>query len=201
MQKKSLLGLACAFSTLLVGGVAFADGNQDVGIKVTAGGGVEDFVGHTMRHASNASGMWGIHAGIDLQKYVSVEAGYQGSASKINAPLGNAAETLMGTTIEGIARATAWPDSKFEPYAFFGAAWRHYGVSGSPTLADSGMNSTNDLFQVPVGAGLSYKMGKWVADSRFTYRPSVNQSLIKESDGNYAIMDTWSVGAGLGYKF
>lgn len=204
--QKHVFGLALASASLFVGaGVAAAedeDENAGTGITVTAGGGVEDFAGHTMRHTSNANGIWAIHTGVEVQKYVALEAGYLGSAAKINAPLGNAAATLVGTTFEAIGRLTPLPDSALQPYGFFGAAWRHYDIAGeSFTTSDAGMNDSDDLFQIPVGVGLGYRYGSLVGDARFTYRPSVGESMVIESDGEYATMNSWGLAGGVGYEF
>jgi len=126
---------------------------------------------------SNANGVWAIHTGVDVQRYVTLEAGCVGTA------------------------LTPMPDATLQPYAFFGAAWRHYDVAGESFTADAGMSDSDDLFQVPVGVGMGYRHGGFVGDARFTYRPSVGQSLVLESDGNYATMNAWGLSAGVGYEF
>jgi hypothetical protein len=196
---------AIAGASLLAGaGIAAADDDArgDSGITLVATAGVEDFTGHTMRQTSNLGGLWGVHTAIGVQKYVSLEAAYVGSASKINAPLGNDAATLVGTTFQGIARITPLPDLAIRPYAFFGGAWRHYEVAGEDfTTAASGMIDSTDLFQLPVGAGVAYQYGAVVADMRFTYRQTAGESLLLERDGEEATMNTWGVTAGLGFEF
>jgi hypothetical protein len=155
-----------------------------------------------MRHTSNANGVWAIHTDVEIQRYVSLEAGYLGSAAKINAPLGNNAATLVGSTFEAIGRLTPLPDSRIQPYAFFGAAWRHYDVAGQDfTTSDTGMSDSTDLFQIPVGAGLAYRYGAMIGDARFTFRPSTGDGLVLEPDGDDATMNTWGISAGLGYEF
>lgn len=195
-----------AFATLLLGaGIASADEAEPEarsGITFTAGGGVEDFAGQSMRDSSNLNGLWAVHAAVEVQRHVTLEAGYIGTAAKINAPIGNDAATLVGSTFEAIGRLSPLPDAVIKPYAFFGAAWRHYEVGGEDfTTADFGMEDSDDLFQIPVGAGLGYRYAGLVVDARFTYRPTTGESLLLESDGEYAPMETWGMSAALGYEF
>jgi hypothetical protein len=155
-----------------------------------------------MRHTSNANGLWAIRTDVAVQRYVYLEAGYVGTAAKVNAPLGNTAATLVGSTFEAIGKLSPLSKSALKPYAFFGAAWRHYDIAGEDfTTSDAGMDDSDDLFQIPVGAGLGYRRSGFIADARFTFRASAGESMIVESDGEYAPMHTWGVSAGLGYEF
>jgi hypothetical protein len=205
IQKRGLEVAVVGLSLLAGTTVALADeGEEDTGtgITVTAGGGFEDYVGHTMRHTSNGTGAWAIRTAVELQQYVTLEAGYIGSAAKVNAPLGNEAATLVGTTFEAIGRLTPLPDEGIRPYAFFGAAWRRYDVSGADlTTADSGMNDSDDLFQIPFGAGVESRYQSYVADLRVTFRPSTAEDLVLESDNEYASMNSWGINAAFGYEF
>jgi hypothetical protein len=204
---KTLFTLAVASTTLVAGvGVAVADDDEDdrSGISLTAGGGVEGFTGESMRDTSEVNGLWGVHGAVDFERYfVGIEAGYLGSAAKITAPLGNANDaTLLGSTVEAIGKVSPLPDLIVQPYAFVGAAWRHYDVTGEDfTTAATGMADADDVFQIPFGAGLGYREGGLVVDARFTYRQTQYEDLVLETDGDTAMMDTWGVTAGLGYEF
>lgn len=205
-NRKHLVELIIAgASVLAAGGVAVADDVEKEarsGISVTAVGGVEDFAGHTMRHTSNLNGLWSVHTAVDVQRYVALEAGYIGTASRISSPIGEDAATLLGSTFEAIGRLSPLPDQRLQPYAFFGAAWRHYDVTGADfTTSDAGMNDSDDLLQIPVGAGVAYRYGALVGDARFTFRPSTGAELVLEDDGGYANMNTWGIAGGLGYEF
>jgi hypothetical protein len=203
---KHAVGLVFASTTLVAGyGPAIADDPEArTGISVTAAGGVEDFAGDRMRDQTDVNGLWGIHGAYDVQDFVAVEAGYLGSAATVSAPLGDTEATLLGTTVEAIARATPLPDSPVKPYAFVGAAWRHYDVTGEDfTTSDAGMADSDDLFQIPFGAGVGYQYAGWIADARFTFRASTDAELVLEdnSSNDFANMNTWGVTAGIGYEF
>ena len=207
IQRCGIELVVASLSLIAASAVAVADdGDEDedarTGISVTAGGGFEDYAGHTMRQTSNSTGAWAIRTAVEVQRYVSLEAGYIGSASEVNAPLGNDAATLVGTTFEAIARLTPLPDEQLRPYAFLGAAWRHYEVPGvDMTTADFGMNDSDELLQIPFGAGVESRYQGIIADARVTFRPSTGASLVLESDGGYATMTSWGFHVGLGYEF
>jgi len=189
-------------TSLLAGAAAAEETEARSGVRLIVGAGVEDFVGDTMRQTSNMNGNWGLHAAFDLQKHFVLEAGYIGTASQINAPIGNTEATLVGTTFEALGRLMPLPEQSVRPYAFLGAAWRRYDVTGeSFTTADAGMNDSTDLLQLPVGAGVEYEKGGFIADARFTFRPSAGGELVLEDKGEYASMHTWGLNAAVGYEF
>lgn len=198
------VGVATAAATLLVSaGQAAAGPDEETGwFSITAGGGIEDFAGETMRDTSGTNGLWSLQAAVGVQRYLAVEAGYTGTAAQINAPIGNTEATLVGSSVDAIGRVTPIPGSDLQPYAFLGAGWRHYDVVGeSFTTSDAGMSDSDDLLQLPVGAGLSYRRGGIIGDARFTYRPTLGEDTVLEPDGDYATMDSWGVTAGVGYQF
>lgn len=195
-----LLSLAIAGLATLAGNAAAEEPRS--GVMVMAGGGIEEYVGKTMKDTSDVSGNWALRAAVDVQRFVALEAGYLGSASAINAPIGNDDATLLGSTFEALGRVTPTPEEPIQPYAFIGAGWRHFEVSGETfTTADSGMRDAADIFALPVGAGLLYRERGLLADVRFTYRYGVGDELVLESDGDYAPMTTWGFNAGIGYEF
>jgi len=176
-----------------------------IGVEVAVGGGVEDFTSQDMRDSSDMNGLWNVRALVGTRSYIGVEAGYTGSAANINAPLGGTSATLLGTSLEAVARATPLPNEPYQPYVFAGAAWRHYDVQGEDfTTSDSGMADSEDELQIPFGAGFSYRYESLVADARFTFRAATDSTLVLENGGtgtDYAPMHTWGASAGIGYEF
>lgn len=210
MSKLLKQTLAVALGSVTFGGVgvgvAVADeGTEErTGISVVAGGGIEDWFDNTMRDTSNTNGTWAVHGALEVQKYFTLEAGYIGSASMVNAPIGNTSATLVGTTVEALARVSPMPDAVLSPYAFVGAAWRRYDVSGeSFTTSDSGMSDSDDLFQVPFGAGLGYRTSGFLVDARLSFRPSIDGELVVDDpqDDSYRSLMTWGLSGGVGYEF
>jgi hypothetical protein len=196
----TILFVALAGIAGVYGGAAADD--RASGFAVTATGGVEEFVGRTMKDTSGVTVTWGVRAAAAVQRVVVVEAGYHGSAASVHAPIGNDDATLVGSTFEAIARATPMPGEPVQPYGFIGAGWRHFEVSGATfTTADSGMRDATDIVAVPVGAGILYPIGRALADVRFTYRYGFDEALVLESGGAYAAMTTWTLDAGVGYRF
>jgi hypothetical protein len=207
MRTKHVFGFAIATTSLIAGaGVAAAqeaDEEERSGFAIIASGGVEDFSGETMRDTSDVSGIWGIRADYTYESLVGIEAGYLGTAANVNAPIGGTSATLVGSTVEALAKVMV-PDLPVQPYAFVGAAWRRYDVVGEEfTTSDAGMDDSDDVFQIPLGAGVGYRYRGLVADARFTFRPTTGEDLVITDTRNeeFAPMHTWGVSAGLGYEF
>lgn len=175
-----------------------------IGVEVAVGGGVEDFTGEDMRDTTDPAGLWDIRAIVGTRSYIGFEAGYVGTASMVTAPLGGEDATLLGTTLEALARTNFLPDSDIQPYAFLGAAWRRYDVQGEEfTTSASGMDDRDDLLLIPVGAGVGYRYMNVVADARFTFRLATGEDLVVQDEANdeFAPMHTWGASARVGYEF
>lgn len=90
-------------------------------------------------------------------------------------------------------------DWLIEPFGFGGAGWTHLRINN---LARSvGVHDSDDIFVMPVGAGIMLAYNHFLFDGRFTYRQSFNESLIRNADGTAASLRNWAVTASLGYEF
>jgi len=174
------------------------------GIGVTIGGGVEGFTEKGMRDTTSPAGTWDVRAQLGTRLPVSIEAAYMGSASSIDALLGSQTGTLIGTAVEGDARLNVLTEGAWQPYGFVGAAWRRYDVTQANfTTADTGMNDTDNLFEIPVGAGLTYRVDHFLFDVRGTFRYATNADLVQENSAaqDFVPMHTWAGSAKIGYEF
>ena len=185
-----------------------------IGVDVTAGGGVGGFTNQTMRDVtSNVMGLWNVRVGIGTHVPIGVDITYMGSASNVNALIGPESGTLIGTSVEGTLRWNILPHENFNPYIFGGAGWQHYDVtSGHFTLADNGMNSSDNLADFPVGAGLSFRLDNGlVISARGTYRFTVDPNLVLKTptvaftnivnSNIFEIMDSWEGSAQIGFEW
>lgn len=179
-----------------------------IGVAVTAGGGVTDFVEEGVRDTTGVGGMWDVRVVIGTRTFLAFEAAYTGSASMLESrlPLDEDA-TLIGTGLEGAVRVNALPGEPLTPYAFAGIGWKRYDVSGDAfQMADTGIDDRDDLVEVPLGVGGAYRYESFVADARFTYRLTFEEDLVAErpldeADEAALALDTWAVSARVGYEF
>ncbi len=173
------------------------------GVALSVGGGVEDFTHQEARNSTNLAGAWNLRLELGSLMPLSLELGYAGSASDVDAPLSRNTGTLIGTTIEGVVKGNLPTGTPITPFAFAGVGWRYYNVTSARfERVIDGMNDSDSELVVPVGAGLGFHTGAFVADVRFTFRPSFYDNLIVDNadllSPSYANMDTWAVSGQIG---
>src|SRR5262245_12223636 len=203
------------FKNLIVIGVGIAIGSlartataQPVidykGIAVTAGGGVMGFTDKGMRDNTTVAGAWDVLAQFSTKSWLSIEGQYLGTASSIDSLVGGKSANLVGHAIGGDVRFNALPDDAWQPYGFVGAAYRRYDVTGASfSTSDAGMNDSDNLLEIPVGAGLAYREGNLVVDVRGTFRAAVDSALVLKSATatDYVPMHNWAATARIGWEF
>lgn len=199
MRSHFIAGMAIASAGLLYGRGASAG-------EVLIGGGITQFTDRAVRDTvSPVGGLWSLRAGIGENFPVGLEVGYIGTADQIRSLFGPRTAALFGTTFETDVRLNTMPGYELDPYAFIGIGWTHYSVNdGAFSLASAGISSHDDLLEMPVGAGLAYRIGDIIADLRATYRGTTDSNLIVSIDSpsrQYASMHTWDATLALGYEF
>jgi hypothetical protein len=184
-----------------------------IGVGVTLGGGVTGFTDKTMRDTtSSAGGLWDLRVSFGTHVPLALDVSYLGSATNINGLASGRSGTLIGTTVEGALRYNILPHYAWTPYIFGGVGWQRYDVTQTNvTLSDSGMNNKDNLLEFPMGAGLAYRAGGFIADLRGTFRAVTDQNLLLKTPGiappvsptssDFAPMHTWEASAALGYEF
>jgi hypothetical protein len=183
--------------------------SSGIGVSTLLGGGVTSFTDQTARsRTSSAGGLWDLRVTLGSHIPLALDVSYLGSATNINGLLPGQSGTLVGTTVEGALRYNILPHFAWNPYIFAGAGWQRYDVTQNnfmPALA--GLNNTDNLVEFPMGAGLSFRTGGFVADIRGTFRAASDQNLILKtpaispSSSDFAPMHTWEASAALGYEF
>jgi len=178
----------------------------DVGISVTAGGGVIGFTDKTMRDAvtSNVRGLWELRMTYGSHLPLALDINYAGTTSNIKALTGDRG-TLTGTTVEAALRYNVLPHFAWNPYAFAGMGWQRYDVSGENMhIWSSGIKTGDNSAVFPLGAGLAYRdRSGLVVDVHGTFRLSANANLVAEHVGSdsYMPLHTWEASGGVGYEF
>lgn len=178
-----------------------------IGVGVIAGVGVMGFSNSNVRNStSSVGGLWTLNAAIGTHIPLGLDVSYVGTSSSINSQLGSNSGTLLGTAAEGALRWNILPHSPLNPYLFGGIGWQRYDVTGAAfTQSDAGIRDSDNLIDYPVGAGLSYRDGGFVADIRGTYRwTSDNQLIVSNplvAGSGFSKMDNWSANANAGFEF
>lgn len=178
------------------------------GFGLEAGGGVNEFASGPIASMTEAGGAWGARFTFGTRSPLALEAAYIGSANPIQT-LGLDRSTLMSNGAEGALRLhllmAQLNDSgsvMLKPYVLAGFAWKHYDLRGASENTSSVQDSDN-VFEIPLGIGLSWNFGRFIADQRFDFRPAVSGEIIRDldddnDDGN---LNTWSLTGRVGVEF
>jgi hypothetical protein len=168
------------------------------GVALTAGGGVSDFEYAGASSVTSTGGSWDVRMAFGTRTFLGLEGAYVGAAQSISG-LGLGSNTLLRNGFEGVLRGQfplAMGPSLFEPYAFVGLGWNHYSLSNTPVASASIVGTSDDTFTVPWGFGFSAGYMGFLADVRFTYRPTYDANILGD-----ASLTNWNFGGAIGYEF
>lgn len=185
-----------------------------VGAGLLVTGGFKDFVEPVTTDTLTPGGYWDVRGIFGTRSFVGVEAAYHGSAQDVQAIGLQDDAFLISNGVEGAVRLNA-PITQamlpavdlqapllIEPFAFAGLGWQRY------SLFNEGDNTSNvenqdDILTVPVGAGLAFAIAGLHLDARVTYRQAFFSELLGGTTSSFAdnSLNSWSVGAGLGFEF
>jgi hypothetical protein len=166
-------------------------------LAMTVGGGVDDFAGDALRHSTQIGGSWNARLTIGQHNILAGEVSYIGSAQNINSLGIGTRSTIVGNGIQGDLRLNATLDTMFQPFVYAGAAWRHYSTTETPN-AFADLATTDDVFEVPVGAGIAAYFGGLTVDVRGEYRFAFGGN---SSDSNGNSLDRWGATGNFGFEF
>ena len=178
---------------------------RSAGFALTAGGGVQGFVGDTMRDTTEDGGNWDVRAAFGTRLPLTLEASYLGSAQAINALGLDSDALLVGNGVQGNLRINATSgDVPVQPFLYGGVAWRRYQLSNTSENT-SDVIGEDDVLELPVGIGVAYKVGGMMLDARGEYRSSFYSNLVPDSGSDAfadpASLDRWGVQANIGVEF
>lgn len=177
-----------------------------IGVGISIGGGVAGFTDSVMRDtmSSSVSGLWNFRATIGTHIPIGLDLSYVGTAQDVNTFSGANNGTLIGSAAEGMLRWNILPHYVVNPYLFGGVGWQHYDVTNVKfATADTGMKTSDNVFEVPMGAGLALRdMSGFTFDLRGAFRwVDSTDLLIDPRTGDRANLDSWEASANLGYEF
>lgn len=173
------------------------------GMGISAGGGVQDFVDKDADRMTDVGGAWDVRLTFGTKAPIGFEAAYIGSANNIDAIGLDTDAVLVSNGAEGLVRVNLGA-YRLQPFVFGGAGWSRYDLTNED-FNTSSVNSQDDVFAIPFGAGLSGYAGTTglMLDARFTYRATYDEDLFRPGTGNERNedLDHWSVTGRIGYEF
>jgi hypothetical protein len=159
------------------------------------GGGVDAFTDSTAKNLWDTGGTWDLRLGGGNRSYLGTELAYVGALHPAKSGnldlLANGAEAVVRLQAP-YAAGSGW---LVEPFAFGGIGWSYLSVRNAP----SGVKDTDNIGQVPFGAGVTFGMNRFLVDARFTYRWTFNEDL--GGPGGTIRLHNWAVNAAIGYEF
>ena len=171
-----------------------------LGTGLLVGGGFEDFTNDNLRGMTGGAGTWNARAIAGTRQFVGVEAAYVGSARGVDALGVQSNAVLVSNGLEGALRLNIPVMMRsrqlLEPFGFVGVGWSHYQVTNTPTNT-SDLAADDDIMSLPMGGGLEYAIGRFMADARFTYRATYYNDLMR-TGGN---LNNWGVSTQVGVSF
>jgi hypothetical protein len=172
-----------------------------LGIGLQVGGGVAGFFNEQMRQVAVMGGYWDARLAVGLKQLFALEVAYVGEAHPLSAAGVGGGAALVGNGAEGdlrfnipIVRRRAF----VTPYALAGLGWMHYQVTGASNDGTT-LATADDMAVVPVGAGLTIGSGQFYVDTRFVYRFTAFENLVR--DGSASQLGQSTLGASIGYLF
>lgn len=183
-----------------------------IGVGLTVGAGVSGFATRSLREATSPiGGLWDLRAAFGTHTPLAIEVGYVGTAMSIRSALDQQTATLISTTFESDVRVNFAPHYLADPYVFAGLGWQRYTIDEPDfTIMRTGIANRADVLEVPVGAGLSYRDGGFVADARGTFRAVRDANLVLDQpeltartpgEQRFAPMHNWEASLAVGYEF
>jgi len=164
------------------------------GMYFIGGGGPGGFVTNAMTDVTKVGGAYDVRLVYGSRSPVALEAAYVGSATSINA-LGLANNALLfGNGVEGSARFNVMARGAWQPYVTVGAAWKHYALRSD--VNTSNVNGNDDVLELPVSTGISWRYNGFIADVRAAYRQSFMTDLIGHND-----LSNWTGQGHIGFEF
>ncbi len=176
-----------------------------IGISAMIGGGVTGFTDGAVRDtiSNPVAFAWNVRLTFGTRIPLCIEANYFGNAAQVVTLSGADNGFLIGTAVEGALRWNVLPHADGTPYLFAGAGWQNYFVENPQfPLADSGMRSSDNVAQFPLGAGMAYRDPTgWIGDVRATFRFTTEADLVTLANDDHPTLDSWEASAAIGYEF
>lgn len=179
------------------------DDDDRLGLAASVGGGLMGFTDDSLDDMTDTGGAWTARLTLGTRSFLAAEVGYSGSAQNVSTLGLDDEAVLMSHGLEGLARVNILDRTMFQPYVFAGAGWRHYSLVNE-NFNTSSVRESDDVVEIPVGAGLAFRFGGLIADARFDVRPSFDNDLVNPAsaagDDEFELHN-WSTTVRVGWEF
>jgi len=129
---------------------------------VSAGVGVDSFLGTTVRSIVGPGPSWNVRASMGSLPDIRIELVYAGSSQALSGS-GMDGGRLVAHGVHGLLRPNVFPNSVLEPFFYIGAGWSRFHVTGS---AAGELRSPDHVLEVLFGFGAARRFGRFVLDAR-----------------------------------
>jgi hypothetical protein len=172
-----------------------------MGISMTIGGGITNFVDDDMRGFADLGGTWEARLAVGTRTPIAGELGYVGTAQSVDALGLDRDAMLVSNGVEGAARFNLIREG-LQPYVFGGVGWARYDVTRTDASSSS-LRDQENIVYVPFGGGVGMYAAGLILDLRGTYRKAYRDEIARTPTGSTDTsveMDSWTVAAKIGWE-
>jgi hypothetical protein len=173
------------------------------GMTLAAGGGVTDYLDGGTRALTEFGGSWDVRLAFRTRRRLGLEFSYVGGANMIHGlGFGVDRTRLIRNGAEAALRLNAphyLNDTLLEPYVAAGVGWNGYRITNATSATASASPHDTNTLALPLSAGFALGYKGFIADVRFTLRPTYQQTTLRD-EGSGALTN-WDLGGMLGFEF
>ena len=173
------------------------------GMTLAGGGGMTAFVESGTRDIAETGGSWAVRLAFGTRRILGVEVSYVGGGNVVRSLGFDTTDTkLIRNGIEAAMRLNAplyVKDTLIEPYLAGGAGWNGYRITNVTGATASASPTDTNTVAFPLAVGLAVGYKGFVADVRTTFRPTYNQTTLRD-EGSSALTN-WDLGGMVGFEF
>jgi hypothetical protein len=174
-----------------------------IGVEAAIGAGVTGFFAQRARALASPGGSWEIRVTMGSRLPLAFEGAYIGSRQNL---------AMMGLQPNGVILGNGGESNlrfnltrgAVQPYVFAGAGWIRYRFSDTKLRTIDGQASEN-VFQMPFGAGLTVRGHHAFADARATGRFLYNDVLVDRAETSSSTklgaVSSWSLIGRVGWQW
>jgi hypothetical protein len=172
-----LAGPAFAVEATEVGQRLDYNPNPPVGVDVRLGLG--GFTGE-LAEDTGVGPLLGINAGAQVWPLIGIEAGYEGQRLPVDGDVAGNGEGIWRHNVGLLAKVGPMIDEKWRPFVGAGAGLSYLNPSEGAEVAFD-----NDFVtEIPVAAGVDYRLGNIFAGARATYRVLGGEEFVEDAGTN-----------------
>ena len=150
--------------------------DRALNLSVSAGAGIEGFLGGDARERFSPGPSWNLRVGMLDRTEIRLELVYAGSSQDMTDLPG---ARLVAHGLYAQLRVNVAPRWALEPFFYAGGGWTRFGV----TTSDVGdLKSPDDLLEIPFGVGIARRFGDFVLDARAGMTVASGADLVPPGD-------------------